>query len=66
MTEEVCIKDNLSHEEFPVQIIDYKVCKLRTKKVASIKSLVEKSFPKDATWETREEIRGDIQITLGR
>ncbi|WMV18482.1 hypothetical protein MTR67_011867, partial [Solanum verrucosum] len=38
-TKNVEIKDNLSYEEIPVQILDRQVCKLRTKEVASVKVL---------------------------
>ncbi|WMV25407.1 hypothetical protein MTR67_018792 [Solanum verrucosum] len=38
-TENVGIKDNLSYEEIPVQILDHQVRKLRTKEVASVKVL---------------------------
>ncbi|WMV57942.1 hypothetical protein MTR67_051327 [Solanum verrucosum] len=32
-TEDIGIKDNLSYEETPIQILDRQVCKLRTKEV---------------------------------
>ncbi|WMV10179.1 hypothetical protein MTR67_003564 [Solanum verrucosum] len=38
-TESIRIKDNLSYEEVPVQILDRQVRKLRTKNVASVKVL---------------------------
>ncbi|WMV09158.1 hypothetical protein MTR67_002543, partial [Solanum verrucosum] len=38
-TEDIGIKDSLSYEEIPVEILDGQVCKLRTKKVASVKVL---------------------------
>ncbi|WMV46947.1 hypothetical protein MTR67_040332 [Solanum verrucosum] len=37
--ENIGIKDNLSYEEIPVEILDHQVRKLRTKEVASIKVL---------------------------
>ncbi|WMV13398.1 hypothetical protein MTR67_006783 [Solanum verrucosum] len=37
-TENIEIKDGLSYEEIPIQILDCQVCKLRTKEVASVKS----------------------------
>ncbi|WMV23350.1 hypothetical protein MTR67_016735 [Solanum verrucosum] len=36
-TESIRIKDNLSYEEVPVQILDHQVRRLRTKDVASVK-----------------------------
>ncbi|WMV41550.1 hypothetical protein MTR67_034935 [Solanum verrucosum] len=36
-TEELGIKDNLSYEDIPVQILDHQVRKLKTKEVASVK-----------------------------
>ncbi|WMV42079.1 hypothetical protein MTR67_035464 [Solanum verrucosum] len=38
-TEDIGIKDSLSYEEIPVQILDRQVRKLRTKELASIKVL---------------------------
>ncbi|WMV18276.1 hypothetical protein MTR67_011661 [Solanum verrucosum] len=38
-TEKIEIKDNLSYEEIPVQILDRQIRKLRTKEVASVKVL---------------------------
>ncbi|WMV37824.1 hypothetical protein MTR67_031209 [Solanum verrucosum] len=38
-TEDIGIKDSLSHEEIPVTILDCQVRKLRTKEVASVKVL---------------------------
>ncbi|WMV07494.1 hypothetical protein MTR67_000879 [Solanum verrucosum] len=39
LTEDIGIKDNLSYEEIPVQILDRQVRKLRTNEVASVKVL---------------------------
>ncbi|WMV33785.1 hypothetical protein MTR67_027170 [Solanum verrucosum] len=38
-TEDIEVKDSLSYEEIPVQILDRQVHKLRTKEVASVKIL---------------------------
>ena len=38
-TDNIGIKNSLSNEEIPVQILDRQVCKLRTKEVAFIKVL---------------------------
>ncbi|WMV41897.1 hypothetical protein MTR67_035282 [Solanum verrucosum] len=38
-TKDIGIKDSLSYEEIPVQILDHQVCKLRTKEIASVKVL---------------------------
>ncbi|WMV40810.1 hypothetical protein MTR67_034195 [Solanum verrucosum] len=38
-TEDIGIKDSLSYEEIPVQILDHLVRKLRTKEVASVNVL---------------------------
>ncbi|WMV59197.1 hypothetical protein MTR67_052582 [Solanum verrucosum] len=43
-TENIGIKDNLSYEEIPVQILDRQVRKLRTKEVASVKVLWRNQF----------------------
>ncbi|WMV33634.1 hypothetical protein MTR67_027019 [Solanum verrucosum] len=43
-TEDIGIKDCLSYEEIPVQILDRQVHKLRTKEVASVKVLWRNQF----------------------
>ncbi|KAH0784113.1 hypothetical protein KY290_003711 [Solanum tuberosum] len=49
-TESVGIKDNLSYEEIPVQILDRQVRKLRTKEVASVKVLWRNQLVEDDIW----------------
>ncbi|KAH0636311.1 hypothetical protein KY290_036738 [Solanum tuberosum] len=48
-TQDIDIKDSLSYEEIPVQILDRQVCKLKTKKVASVKVLWRNQFIEEAT-----------------
>ncbi|WMV09812.1 hypothetical protein MTR67_003197 [Solanum verrucosum] len=47
--EDIGIKDSLSYEEIPVQILDCQVRKLRTKEVASVKVLWRNQFVEEAT-----------------
>ncbi|WMV24559.1 hypothetical protein MTR67_017944 [Solanum verrucosum] len=54
-TESVRIKDGLSYEEIPVQILYRQVCRLRTKEVASVKVLWRNQFVEEATWEAEED-----------
>ncbi|WMV37389.1 hypothetical protein MTR67_030774 [Solanum verrucosum] len=56
-TENVGIKDNLSYEEIPVQILDRQVCKLRTKEVASVKVLWRNQFVEEAIWEPEKDMK---------
>ncbi|WMV36777.1 hypothetical protein MTR67_030162 [Solanum verrucosum] len=56
-TESVRIKDNLSYEEIPVQILDRQVRRLRTKDVASVKVLWRNQFVEEATWEAEEDMK---------
>ncbi|WMV32509.1 hypothetical protein MTR67_025894 [Solanum verrucosum] len=56
-TESVRIKDNLSYEEIPVEILDRQVCRLRTKDVASVKVLWRNQFVEEATWEAEEDMK---------
>ncbi|KAH0738661.1 hypothetical protein KY290_037366 [Solanum tuberosum] len=56
-TESVKIKDNLSYEEVPVQILDRQVRRLRTKDVASVKVLWRNQFVEEATWEAEEDMK---------
>ncbi|WMV55016.1 hypothetical protein MTR67_048401 [Solanum verrucosum] len=55
-TEDIGIKDSLSYEEIPVQILDRQVRKLRTKEVASVKVLWRNQFVEEATWEAEEDM----------
>ena len=51
------VKDNLSYEEVPVQIVDKQVKKFRNKDVASIKVLWKNHLVEGATWEAgRHEV----------
>ncbi|WMV10055.1 hypothetical protein MTR67_003440 [Solanum verrucosum] len=56
-TEDIKIKDSLSYEEIPVQILNRRVRKLRTKEVASVKVLWRKQFVEEATWEAEEDMK---------
>ncbi|WMV54847.1 hypothetical protein MTR67_048232 [Solanum verrucosum] len=56
-TEDIGIKDSLSYEEIPVQILDHQVRKLRTKEVASVKVLWRNQFVEEATWEAKEDMK---------
>ncbi|WMV32537.1 hypothetical protein MTR67_025922 [Solanum verrucosum] len=56
-TEDIGIKDNLSYEEIPVQILDRQVRKLRTNEVASIKVLWRNQFVEEATWEAEKDMK---------
>ncbi|WMV45265.1 hypothetical protein MTR67_038650 [Solanum verrucosum] len=56
-TGDIGIKDNLSYEEIPVQILDRQVCKLRTMEVASVKVFWRNQFVEEATWEAEEDMK---------
>ena len=51
------MKESLSYEEIPVQILDRQVRKLRTKEVDSIKVLWQNQFIEEATWEDEEDMK---------
>ena len=51
------VKDKLSYEEVPVQILDRKVKKLRNKEVVSIKVLWKNQLVEGATWEAEANIK---------
>ncbi|KAH0776452.1 hypothetical protein KY290_007863 [Solanum tuberosum] len=57
LTESVRIKDGLSYEEIPIQILDRQVRRLRTKEVASVKVLWRNQFVEEATWEAEEDMK---------
>ncbi|WMV25807.1 hypothetical protein MTR67_019192 [Solanum verrucosum] len=56
-TEYIGIKDSLSYEAIPIQVLDRQVRKLRTKEVASVKVLWRNQFIVEATWETEEDMK---------
>ncbi|WMV32250.1 hypothetical protein MTR67_025635 [Solanum verrucosum] len=56
-TEDIGIKDSLSYEEIPVQILDRQVRKLRTKELASVKLLWRNQFVEEATWEAEKDMK---------
>ncbi|WMV59231.1 hypothetical protein MTR67_052616 [Solanum verrucosum] len=55
--EDIGIKDSLSYEEIPVQILNRQVRKLRTKEVASGKVFWRNQFVEEATWEVEEDMK---------
>ena len=51
------VKNNLSYEEVPVQILDRQVKKLRNKEVVSIKVLWKNHLVERATWEVEGNMK---------
>ncbi|TMX04172.1 hypothetical protein EJD97_011225 [Solanum chilense] len=51
------VKDNLSYEEVPVQILDRQLKKLRNKEVTSVKVLWKNHLVDGATWETEANMK---------
>ena len=47
------VKDNLSYEDFPIQILESQVKRLRNKEVVSVKVLWKNHLVEGATWRTR-------------
>ncbi|WMV55173.1 hypothetical protein MTR67_048558 [Solanum verrucosum] len=56
-TKHIGIKDNLSYEEIPIQILDCPVRKLRAKEVASVKVLWRNQFVEEASWEAERDMK---------
>ena len=50
------VKDNLSYEEVPVQILDRQVKKLRNNEVASVKVLWKNHLGEGTTWEVETDM----------
>ena len=65
-TENFWVKDSMSYEETPVQILDHTFRKLVTKEVASIKVIWKKQCVEEATWEAKADMRRCIHISLKR
>ncbi|WMV42908.1 hypothetical protein MTR67_036293 [Solanum verrucosum] len=55
--EDIGIKDNLSYEKIPFQILDRQVRKVRTKEVASVKVLWRNQFVEEANWEAEKDMK---------
>ncbi|XP_070020784.1 uncharacterized protein [Nicotiana sylvestris] len=58
------IKEGLTYEEVPTEILDRQVRKLRTKDLASVKVLWSNHDSKEATWEVEEDMKRNIHIYL--
>ena len=56
-TENIRIKDNLSYEVIPEQILDRQARKFRMKEVASVKVFWRNQFVEKATWEAEEDMK---------
>ncbi|XP_055824406.1 uncharacterized protein LOC129892916 [Solanum dulcamara] len=56
-TESIRLKESLTYEEIPIQILDCQVHKLRTKEVESIKVPWRNQFVQEATWEVEEHMK---------
>ncbi|WMV09377.1 hypothetical protein MTR67_002762 [Solanum verrucosum] len=56
-TKDIGIKDSLSYDEIPVQILDHQNRKLRTNEVASMMVLWRNKFVEEATWEAEEDMK---------
>ena len=55
--ESVAMKDSLSYEDVPVEIIECKVTRLRNKEVASVKVLWRSRSVEGATWEAEAAVK---------
>ncbi|WMV30652.1 hypothetical protein MTR67_024037 [Solanum verrucosum] len=55
--ESVAVKDSLSYEDVPVEILDRQVRRLRNKEVGSVKVLWRSQSVEGATWETEATMK---------
>ena len=53
LTEDIGIKDSLSYDEVPIQILDHQVRMFRMKDVTSIKVLWRNQFVEEVNWKLR-------------
>ncbi|WMV09189.1 hypothetical protein MTR67_002574 [Solanum verrucosum] len=56
-TKDIGIKDNLSYEEIPIEILGRHVRKLRSKEVALVMVLWRNQFGEEATWEAEKDMK---------
>ncbi|XP_070013616.1 uncharacterized protein [Nicotiana sylvestris] len=57
LADTITIKEGLTYEEVPIEILDRQVRKLRTKDLASVKVLWSNHDSKEATWDVKEDMR---------
>ncbi|WMV51065.1 hypothetical protein MTR67_044450 [Solanum verrucosum] len=55
--ESVVVKDSLSYEDVPVEILDHRVRRLRNKEVISVKVLWKSQSIEGATWEAEAAMK---------
>ena len=55
--ESLAVKDSLSYEDVPVEILDHQVRRLRNKEVSSVKVLWRSQFVEGATWEAEAAMK---------
>ncbi|KAK4709708.1 hypothetical protein R3W88_004221 [Solanum pinnatisectum] len=55
--ESVAVKDSLSYEDVPVEILDHQVRRMRNKEVASVKVLWRSQSIQGATWEAEAAMK---------
>ncbi|WMV09638.1 hypothetical protein MTR67_003023 [Solanum verrucosum] len=55
--ESVAVKDSLSYEDVPVEILDLQVRRFRNKEVASVKVWWKSQFVDGATWEAKAAMK---------
>ncbi|WMV59393.1 hypothetical protein MTR67_052778 [Solanum verrucosum] len=63
--ESVVVKDSLTFEDVPVDILDRQVRRLRNKEVASVKVLWRSQFLDGATWEAEAAMKAKISEAIG-
>ena len=54
---EIELRDDLSYEEQPVQILEREEKELRNKKISLVKVLWRNHLVEEATWERKDQIR---------
>ncbi|KAK4713227.1 hypothetical protein R3W88_019134 [Solanum pinnatisectum] len=57
LKKKTAIDKNLQYEEEPIAILDYDVCKLRTKEIKSVKVQWKHRPVEEATWEIERDMR---------
>ncbi|WMV57927.1 hypothetical protein MTR67_051312 [Solanum verrucosum] len=58
--ESVAVKDSLSYEDVPVEILNRQVRRLRNKEVASVKVLWRSQSAEGATWEAEASMKSNV------
>ena len=63
--EEVELGEDMAYEEYPMQLLDHRVRRMRNREVQLVKVLWSHFGAEEATWETKESMREEYSELFG-